>query len=1190
MLFRSEYGDGGDRCVGGLGFARRLSSARNAYGYIFKQIYDLQTIDGPNDVAAWSTPSEQRLVNRAVDNCDPSGACNMTQSWPGPGNPNHLLNTFVWTGSKVTGVRRPGSNSNDLTIGYDSSNKVASIADHAGATGYGYVDAAGVRTVTVTNALSEATVYTFDIASERLTSIKDPLNNTTSYTYDGSGRPTRITKPEGNYTQFTYDARGNVTQTRHVAKSGSSAADIVTTAAFAASCAVQATCNSPVSTTDPRGNTTNYTWDGVHGGLLTVTAPAPTPGAVRPQKRFTYAAKQAQVKSSSGSIVASGQSITLPIGVSECVSLASCAGTAGEVKTSIVYGAAGVGNNLLPTEISSGDGSGALTATTKVNYDSIGDMISVDGPLSGTEDTTTAIMDGYRRSVGTIAPDPDGAGPRPRLAQRQTFSANGDLTKSEVGTVGGTGSSDLTSMAVAQAVDLAYDADGRKVKDALSGGGTVHSVSQSSYDTAGRLTCTVQRMNPAVYSSLPTSACTLGSAGSFGPDRITQSIRDISGRVIQVKQGLGTSSEANERTLGYSTNGQLAYLKDAALNRTSYEYDGHDRLVKTRYPVTTVGSDSSSSTDYEQLTLNTAGQATSRRLRDGQSINFTFDALGRLTAKDLPGTEPDATYAFDSLNRMTSATQNSVINAFTWDALSRLTAETAPQGTVSSQYDLASRRTRVTLPGNIGLYADYDFDVTGQITKIRENGATSGVGVLASYSYDNLGRRSSVTFGNGVSQPYTYDSASKLASLGNELSGTANDLAQAFTYSPASQIATVVRTGEVYAWTGHYNQNASSTPNGLNQIGNVGTKNLSHDGRGNITAIGADSYGYSSENLLISGPNSSSLTYDPMMRLYQIASGGNTTRVGYDGVDRIAEYDGSSSLTRRYIHGVGNDEPIVWYEGSGTSDRRFFSADERGTIVSITDGSGAILGLNKYDEFGQPATNNSGKFGYTGQTWAPEIGLWYYKARFYRAEIGRFLQNDPIGYEAGLNLYAYVENDPVNYIDPLGAEVITVTGTRRKRCEGRCADPTAGLTGAGPDLVTTLPQREDVGGRPGPEEEGEVIVVTAKRKNDEPDLKACLSDAAIAFGTGIIDPTNVAASLAGGVLGFGIETNKAMNRIGDADYGEKRYQFSFKRSLGSAARLGWKRFIPGYFQTTIALASINAIVNVARNPKCGIRL
>ncbi len=204
----------------------------------------------------------------------------------------------------------------------------------------------------------------------------------------------------------------------------------------------------------------------------------------------------------------------------------------------------------------------------------------------------------------------------------------------------------------------------------------------------------------------------------------------------------------------------------------------------------------------------------------------------------------------------------------------------------------------------------------------------------------------------------------------------------------------------------------------------MGSLTPSYDARGNLTADGAgNGYYYTAENRLSVAwlPDYRGLAYDALGRPHQTATASTLTRFDHLGATILSEYDGSNALQRRYVPGPGTDEPVLWYEGSGTSNRRWLHADERGSVIATSDSSGNLVGTtNRYDEYGIPQGTLTGRFGFTGQAWLPEFGLYYYRARTYSPTYGRFLQCDPIGFGSGMNIYAYVLNDPVNLIDPSG--------------------------------------------------------------------------------------------------------------------------------------------------------------------------
>jgi len=158
---------------------------------------------------------------------------------------------------------------------------------------------------------------------------------------------------------------------------------------------------------------------------------------------------------------------------------------------------------------------------------------------------------------------------------------------------------------------------------------------------------------------------------------------------------------------------------------------------------------------------------------------------------------------------------------------------------------------------------------------------------------------------------------------------------------------------------------------------------------------------------------------------YQI-SGGTRTRYVTSATEEIADISGARVVLARYIAGPAIDERIAQVDANGAV--KYIHTDKQNSVVAISNSSGAVISRRGYGSYGettatQLASNDNSPthpFGYTGRRWDADLGLYYYRARWYDPELGTFLETDPIGSLDYINLYSYVGLDPMNATDPSG--------------------------------------------------------------------------------------------------------------------------------------------------------------------------
>jgi len=501
----------------------------------------------------------------------------------------------------------------------------------------------------------------------------------------------------------------------------------------------------------------------------------------------------------------------------------------------------------------------------------------------------------------------------------------------------------------------------------------------------------------------------------------------------------------------YDDENNLKSITDGNTHTTNFLYDNLGRVKETDFP-----SGHAESYIYDDI-----GNLTSKTDRNGNTITYVYDALNRLTHKgppdstgvdyvyDLVGkikqaTDPTGTYgfAYDNMGRLIGTTTQYTFlpgqtysNSYTYDAASNRTGFTAPDGSTNTYvydtlnrlstltnsvtgqfgfgYDALSRRTSLTRPNNVNTSYTYD-NLSRLLSVLHQNGPATIDG--ATYTLDNAGNRTSkVNQLNGVTENYTYDPIYQLTQVQQVVNGNSST-SESYTYDAVGNRLSALK---VATYTYNNSNQLTSSSDGYSYTydfnGNTLTKSNSS---------GTSQYAWDFENRLTSVtlPNGGGVVtfkYDPLSRRIQKASSSSVTNYLYDNINSVQEIDGSGAIVARYTEGAGVDEPLAMLR-SATS---FFNADALGSITSLTNGTGGLAQTYSFNSFGEETTSTGSlvnPFRYIARDSDSETGLYYYRARYYDSNSGRFISSDPIGFQAGANFYAYVANSPVNLFDPLG--------------------------------------------------------------------------------------------------------------------------------------------------------------------------
>jgi RHS repeat-associated protein len=574
-----------------------------------------------------------------------------------------------------------------------------------------------------------------------------------------------------------------------------------------------------------------------------------------------------------------------------------------------------------------------------------------------------------------------------------------------------------------------------------------------SYDTHGRLTSAIQGTHNG-------QTLTYNTAGFI--DTITNSRSETTGFTYDLSGRPTSITLPDSRVVGYTydANGNTTSITPPGLTAHSFAFNAYELLGTYTPPSLTSGS---VATTYA---YNSDKQLTLVTRPDGRTITYTYNSgPGQLTT--IATDDGNYSYTYGTIGRMTSETSShSFVNAYSWAG--RLIATDTQQSTTGSfiskmsyTYDSLLRLATRTIQGTTSVSRTFSYNSdqkpsqVGDMTLAYEYpsgrlSTTTIGGISDSRTYDTYGQLSgyAATFtpsGGSPSTLYSYtltrDLAGRISSKSETVEGQTN--VYDYTYDTAGRLTQVKRNGNIessYAYDSNSNRTSgtvdgssfTSTFDSQDRLLTFNTNGYTYTQNGEVSHISKPpmndriyTYGVLGNLHLFTSPTGDAFDYSQDAKLRRVARRKNGTvewRYMYTANRVVAQLDGTSLIKKEFVHGTSDLAADYMIDGS---NKYRLIKDQLGSVrlvVNVTDGT--IAERLDYDEWGKVLRDTNTCFqpwGFAGGIYDKDTGFLLFGARDYDPETGRWVSKDPIRFKGGdTNLYGYVLNDPVNFIDPEG--------------------------------------------------------------------------------------------------------------------------------------------------------------------------